>query len=102
VNVIVNTTSHDLVLTNGAVSNTLLKVAGNEMQREIASKYPNGLKTETFAITSGHGLQCRQVYHTALNAFNHAKEMECRKVGGSFTSFCYWSILFIFLSHKYF
>ncbi|XP_060594497.1 protein mono-ADP-ribosyltransferase PARP14-like [Ruditapes philippinarum] len=79
VNVIVNSTSSDLTLANGAVSISLLNVAGKKMQEEVRSKYPNGLNNINIAITSGYKLKCKHVYHTALDQFDANKEMECRK-----------------------
>ncbi|XP_060608587.1 protein mono-ADP-ribosyltransferase PARP14-like [Ruditapes philippinarum] len=79
VHVIVNSTSKDLTLANGAVSISLLNVAGKKMQEEVHSKYPHGLKNINIAITSGHKLKCKHVYHTALDQFDVRKKMECRK-----------------------
>ena len=44
VDIIVNTTSHNLDLQNGAVSISLSKAAGKELQDEVKVKFPQGLE----------------------------------------------------------
>ena len=63
---IVNTTARNLDLKNGAVSASLLRTAGNQLQDEIHQKYPNGIKDGDIAVTSGNGLRCQMVIHTSL------------------------------------
>ncbi|XP_053389200.1 protein mono-ADP-ribosyltransferase PARP14-like, partial [Mercenaria mercenaria] len=76
VDVIVNTTSHNLDLRNGAVSQTLLKAAGKELQDEVNTKYPKGLEGIDVAVTDGHKLNCEYVIHTALSKFNDKEPKE--------------------------
>ena len=64
--VIVNSTSNGLDLHNGAVSSSMLREAGPGLQDECHQKYPKGIQSGEIAQTSGHGLQCNQVYHVAL------------------------------------
>ncbi|KAK7108899.1 hypothetical protein V1264_016555 [Littorina saxatilis] len=64
--VIVNSTSVDLKLKNGAVSKSLLTAAGLQLQEECKAKYPTNLLTGQIAVTSGYGLACKEVYHIAL------------------------------------
>lgn len=66
VDVIVNSTSNGLDLQNGAISGSILRTAGPGLQNECRQNYPSGINTGELAITSGHGLACKQVYHLAL------------------------------------
>ncbi|XP_053389167.1 protein mono-ADP-ribosyltransferase PARP14-like [Mercenaria mercenaria] len=79
VDVIVNTTSHNLDLRNGAVSQSLLKTAGKELQDEVNAKYPKGLEGIDVAVTGGYKLNCEFVIHTALSNFNDKKPKESIK-----------------------
>jgi O-acetyl-ADP-ribose deacetylase (regulator of RNase III) len=80
VDVIVNTTSHNLDLRNGAVSISLSKAAGKELQEEVTAKFPNGLDNRTIAVTGGHKLNCQFVIHTALSNFKENNPNESVKV----------------------
>ncbi|KAL3864768.1 hypothetical protein ACJMK2_006424 [Sinanodonta woodiana] len=66
VEVIVNTTSKSLDLTNGAVSQSLLTKGGQTLQDECKKKYPNGIKDGDIAVTGGGHLSCKIVCHLAL------------------------------------
>ncbi|XP_060564916.1 protein mono-ADP-ribosyltransferase PARP14-like [Ruditapes philippinarum] len=79
VDVIVNTTSHNLDLRNGAVSISLSKAAGKELQEEVTAKFPNGLDKRTIAVTGGHKLNCQFVIHTALSNFKENNPNESVK-----------------------
>ena len=68
--VIVNTTSTDLKLNVGGVSKGLLSVAGDALQNECNTKYPNGMAYGDIAVTSGAQLQCKEVYHTCLRTWS--------------------------------
>ncbi|XP_060564934.1 protein mono-ADP-ribosyltransferase PARP14-like [Ruditapes philippinarum] len=74
--VIVNTTSNNLDLRNGAVSMSLSKSAGRALQDEVTAKFPDGLENKTIAVTGGHKLHCNFVFHTALSNYkdNNPKE----------------------------
>lgn len=56
----------DLQLSNQGLSQSLLDVAGPEMQDELNQKYPDGIEYGEFAISKGYNLPCRYVYHGAL------------------------------------
>lgn len=58
--VIVNTASPDRNLNSGAISKSLLKKAGTQMQREINSVINQGLIIQTDA----YHLNCKKVFHT--------------------------------------
>ncbi|KAL8607983.1 hypothetical protein ACOMHN_005538 [Nucella lapillus] len=64
--VIVNSTSNGLDLRSGAISGSILAVAGQRLQDECRQRYPTGISTGEMAQTLGHGLQCQHVYHLAL------------------------------------
>ncbi|XP_060085651.1 protein mono-ADP-ribosyltransferase PARP14-like isoform X2 [Ylistrum balloti] len=65
VDVIVNTCSKDLKLSNGAVSSSLLTAAGPQMQNECDQKY-QGISFGEVAITKGYNLHCQHVCHGSL------------------------------------
>lgn len=61
-----NTTSRDLTLAAGMVSNSLLKEGGQMLQNECNQNYPNGIKEGEVAKTSGGNLACKAVFHGCL------------------------------------
>ncbi|CAC5387435.1 BRIP1 [Mytilus coruscus] len=65
-NVIVNTTSTNLQLNYGAVSQSLLCVGGPQLQKECNQKYPDGVNLGDVAVTSGGSLKCDVIFHGAL------------------------------------
>ena len=65
VDVIVNSSSRDLQLTRGAVSQSLLKNGGNIIQEECQQNAPNGLQFGDVVMTSGGNLNCRYIVHGA-------------------------------------
>ena len=66
-----NTTAPDLDLSNGAVSHSLLKAAGREMQKEIYNKYTPDieLRPGEITVTKGYKLKCKHVIHGVLGGF---------------------------------
>ena len=74
--VIVNTTGKELDLSAGAVSKSLLTMAGQEMQWEARQNHPRGISHSAVAITRGHRLKCKHVFHGALKDFASDKNME--------------------------
>ncbi|XP_046558431.1 LOW QUALITY PROTEIN: protein mono-ADP-ribosyltransferase PARP14-like [Haliotis rubra] len=66
VDVVVNSANNSLDLSNGAVSKSILKAAGNTIQQELLAKYPQGIQTGDVAVSSGGNLGCR-VYHVCLS-----------------------------------
>ncbi|OWF49179.1 Poly [ADP-ribose] polymerase 14 [Mizuhopecten yessoensis] len=71
--VIVNTTSCDLELTNGAVSSSILKAAGQSIQDECHVGYPDGIQHGNVATTTGGQLKCNLIFHGALQSFKNDK-----------------------------
>ncbi|XP_052077921.1 protein mono-ADP-ribosyltransferase PARP14-like [Mytilus californianus] len=79
VDAIVNSTSKDLQLTHGAVSQSLLNAGGKTLQSECTKKYPNGVNPGEIAVTNGGKLECKSVYHGALTGWSPTeapKELE--------------------------
>lgn len=73
--VIVNSTLKDLTLSTGQVSKAILRAAGQSLKEECDNKYPNGIKYGQVAVTGGHGLKCRKIYHGTLPPI-HTSEHE--------------------------
>ncbi|XP_021359151.1 poly [ADP-ribose] polymerase 14-like isoform X2 [Mizuhopecten yessoensis] len=102
VDVIVNSAPFDLDLSNGGLSEALLKVAGQGLQEECIEHYPNGISTGEILTTKGYDLPCSYVYHGCLPDWSKtdhtdAKEnlyafmMGCLEIA---TSYCVNSIAF--------
>lgn len=69
VDVIVNSTSPDFELKNGAVSRTILDAAGKGIQTEVKKNSRNIIPGEILA-TGGHKLHCQAVYHGCLQGYD--------------------------------
>ncbi|XP_069139429.1 protein mono-ADP-ribosyltransferase PARP14-like isoform X2 [Argopecten irradians] len=69
VDMIVNTCSKDLKLSNGAVSSSLLAAAGPQMQAECDQNY-QGIQFGEIAVTQGYNLQCHCVCHGSLPSWD--------------------------------
>ncbi|KAL8567911.1 hypothetical protein ACOMHN_059033 [Nucella lapillus] len=78
--VIINSTSNELDLQKGAVSASILKVAGQNLQMECKSKYPGGLQTGGLARTQGHGLNCQEIFHIVLCNYSHPIAQQCGQI----------------------
>ena len=63
---IVNNTTKDLVLNTGGISRAILQAAGPSLKQECENKYPTGIKYGQVAVTGGHKLSCKKIYHGAL------------------------------------
>ncbi|XP_050395688.1 protein mono-ADP-ribosyltransferase PARP15 isoform X2 [Patella vulgata] len=74
VDVIVNSTSNKLELQNGAVSGSINKAAGPNLQAECKEKYPNGINVGDIAVTGPGNLRCQKVYHTCLSSYNKGSD----------------------------
>lgn len=72
-----NTTSKDLQLDAGAVSSAMLKTAGDGLQTDCATYYPKGIEWGEMAVTRGHQLPSKYVFHGALPPYHmHLSEMD--------------------------
>ncbi|XP_061184932.1 protein mono-ADP-ribosyltransferase PARP15-like [Saccostrea echinata] len=67
----------DLQLSNGGLSKALLRVAGREMQDELNQNYYNGVEYGDIAVSEGHKLQCKFVYHGALPKWGTSQPDPC-------------------------
>lgn len=64
-----NTVGWDLKLEQGYVSNSILNVAGKEIQMEANRKCPNGLNRDEVLVTDAYNLRDRgilKVFHGSL------------------------------------
>ncbi|XP_052261005.1 protein mono-ADP-ribosyltransferase PARP14-like isoform X1 [Dreissena polymorpha] len=86
--VIVNTTSRNLDLNNGAVSKTILKQAGPEIQNELKQAYPNGISEGQVAVTKGHKLKCTNVVHGAVSNWDPKQQKKTIDELKSFVNLC--------------
>lgn len=73
---LVNSTSWDLDLTAGFTSKSILKVAGPGIQEECKKRYKRGIKMGDIAITEGHGLNCKHVFHGSLLSYNSKENFQ--------------------------
>lgn len=94
VDVIVNTIAKDCDLSQGAVSNAILKKAGQKIQEEIYRKryYGKGYPGADLYETKGYNLKCKEVFHTVCAI---RSDPNAEKVDLLFISTLY-SALFIF------
>ena len=69
--VIVNTTSPNLMLNCGILSKRILKSAGDEIQSECKNYYPNGIDSQEVAITSAGKISqlFMYIFHITSNYF---------------------------------
>ena len=65
-----NSTTPNLNLASGPVTKAIVKVAGDSIQLECATKYPDGITAGQIAITGGGNLSCSHIYHTTLNKWS--------------------------------
>ena len=79
VDAIVNTTSPDFDLKNGAVSKSILDAAGKNIQKEIKANAHNALRGE-IVITKGHNLKCKAVFHGALEGYDEKGSTQQKSV----------------------
>jgi len=70
--VLVNTTSKELVLSNGAVSQSILSAAGPQIQAECSKNMPpQNFKHGDVVETQGYQLPVRCVYHGACSNWDN-------------------------------
>ena len=69
---VVNTTTPGMTLKDGAVSSSILAQAGPALQDECKKKHPGGVKVGNIAVTQGHGLKVKDVYHLTLPVWSSA------------------------------
>ncbi|XP_059168722.1 protein mono-ADP-ribosyltransferase PARP14-like [Physella acuta] len=75
--VIVVTVDRHLDLSKGRLAKTILEEGGPSIQQELQSNYPDGIKFNDFAESSGGNLRCGNIFHAALSRFKgNNKELE--------------------------
>lgn len=67
VDALVNTTGKDLILSHGAVSQSILNAAGQQIQDECKANMPPNFKYGDIVETRGHQLPVQRVYHGACS-----------------------------------
>ena len=77
-----NTTAKDLNLNSGAVSKSILEVAGQTIQKEVSEQCPYGLRVGEHVISSAGNMKCRRIFHVVLDAWDgdNGTAREVRKV----------------------
>lgn len=55
------------------MSGNISKTAGAGLQEECTKKYPNGILIGSIAVTGGHKLKCKHVFHGALQTYETGK-----------------------------
>ncbi|XP_062603406.1 uncharacterized protein LOC134265167 isoform X2 [Saccostrea cucullata] len=78
--VLVNSTSYNLVLDSGFISKSILKAAGPEIQAECKQKYKGGIHIGKLAITKGYGLQCKHVFHGCLPKYTTNEDIKSLRI----------------------
>ncbi|KAI4893217.1 hypothetical protein NFI96_030863 [Prochilodus magdalenae] len=73
--VIVNTISQSMDLSQGAVSKALLQAAGPQLQSEARSRSSN-LSYGDLVVTDGYNLNCKKVFHTVCPFWNSGANSE--------------------------
>ncbi|CAC5395808.1 PARP10_14_15 [Mytilus coruscus] len=66
VDILINSVGASLDLSNGIVSEKLVKIAGKSVQDECYKKYKNGINIGDIAITSPGNMKCKRIFHVAL------------------------------------
>ena len=83
---IVNTVGHELDLSQGAVSSSLLSAAGPALQQECRTQLPAGQQMSAGQVirTAGHQLHCKDVLHAACIKWDagagHCEQVALRTV----------------------
>ena len=82
-----NTTGHNLNLSNGAVSRLILSTAGPKIQAECQQIAPDGIPFGNVIETSGYKLPCTKVYHGACKEWDNGAG-PCETVSVLHSTFC--------------
>ena len=65
-----NTTAKDLNLNSGAVSKSIVEVAGQAIQKEVSEQCPYGLRVGEHVTTSAGNMKCRCIFHAVLDKWD--------------------------------
>ncbi|KAK6178600.1 hypothetical protein SNE40_013353 [Patella caerulea] len=81
IDVIVNSTSSRLKLSDGAVSGSILREGGQTIQDECNQKYRKGINPGDIAETGPGRLKCKKIFHTCLGPYSgSSEEKQLRKL----------------------
>jgi len=64
------TSGRDLDLSKGAISKSLLSVAGSSLQDQCKKDFPTGLRDGQIGQTKGYKLSCQEVYHAVVSKWD--------------------------------
>lgn len=73
-----NSSNCSLNLSQGRASKAMLDAAGDGIQTECRTNYPNGIQDGEIAITSGGQLSCDAIYHGALSKYTCDEDEEVK------------------------
>ena len=65
-----NTTAKDLNLNSGAVSKSIVEVAGQAIQKEVSEQCQFGLQVGEHVTTSAGNIKCRRIFHAVLDKWD--------------------------------
>ena len=94
----VNTTSNDLVLSIGAVSNSILKAAGQTIQDECSKHVSNNgrLQAGDVVVTGAGNLACKHIIHTTGSNYDISNASNSEKVSlHVYMQICIMTMLYI-------
>lgn len=74
--VVMTSTTRGLDLKRGTLSKSILEAAGSELQKECATKYPNGIQHGEIAVVGSGNIKCKNVYCGALPRFDKPEDGE--------------------------
>ncbi|CAG2214767.1 PARP10_14_15 [Mytilus edulis] len=73
--VIVNSCPSNMKLdARPGLAKAMYDAAGSGLQAEIDQNYPQGIKIGDLAVTGGHSLHCKKLYHGCMTSFYAKKE----------------------------
>ena len=78
-----NTVSNDLVLSNGAVSRSILRTGGPALQDECNQYISNHGKVQIgeIVVTGPGNIPCKNIIHTIGTTYNKSNTSKSEKVG---------------------
>jgi O-acetyl-ADP-ribose deacetylase (regulator of RNase III) len=59
------------------LSKTISEAAGSQLQDEINLNYSHGIQVGNLAITGGHDIKCKEMFHGTLTSFFAKKTVRC-------------------------
>ena len=62
-----NSTNPEMNFTQGGVSQAIYRMGGPDLEKECRKNYPKGIQLGEVAVTKGHRLRCKELYHITLD-----------------------------------